>query len=353
MDQPSEKAESRGADQKLVYLDQFVWINLARANTDRTHPAFELLESLRALKLANRIRVPLLANHYLELWNRRDHWSREAVGDLMIELSEFETLSAIHRVREKEVADSVARWVKYGDPRAVAVDRMAILGRGAEHAFDSVTGRFRFVESIANTSAEEGEPAGEPQEFFELRTTLTWNQWQRFNLIGVPALYQFHDNGIDLRPSHRLGDSFANRHNQLRSQWDFSSDSSFLFRILAKQSLQSLRQEISDSFRADGVDPNSYFTSPTPGVAFLSTLPTENVRLNLLYDLHRDAGYRFKQHDETDITSLALAVPYCDLVFTERHWSHHLNRSGISTEYATIVPAGMVAMNHALLPMLD
>ena len=340
------------AEGSRVYVDQFIWIHLARANTDSTHPAFKLLTNLRALKRANAITVPLSATHYLELWNRRSYSSREAVGDLMIELSDFTTLSAIHTVRQTEVSDAVLSWVRTGNPHENDDTRVSILGRGAEHAFGSVSGRFRFVESVANETVAEGPAAAEPQDFIHLRSALSFDKWQRFNLIGIPALYQFEDNGFDLRPLHRLGNAFASEHNHLRDHWDLSADPSLLFRLLANWSLEGLREEISIAFSGAGDDPNRYFTGPTAGAAFLSAIPTENVRLNLLYDLHQDPGYLFKQHDQADIDSLALAVPYCDFVFTERHWAHHLAKSGLAGEYSTVVPAGVDEMNRALTTRL-
>ncbi len=62
-------------------------------------------------------------------------------------------------------------------------------------------------------------------------------------------------------------------------------------------------------------------------------LPTLIPLLTTIRDLQKSIGTR--SNDVFDIFSLAVAIPYCDIVVTENFWSNEATRENLGDEYNT------------------
>jgi len=72
-------------------------------------------------------------------------------------------------------------------------------------------------------------------------------------------------------------------------------------------------------------------------LAFLESAPSFCVRTRLIYDICNDTSRPIHKNDFKDIAFLATAVPYCDVVITERTWSHLLRKNRLDVKYNTVV----------------
>ena len=72
-------------------------------------------------------------------------------------------------------------------------------------------------------------------------------------------------------------------------------------------------------------------------MAFLESAPSFCVRTRLIYDICNDTSRPIHKNDFKDIAFLATAVPYCDVVITERTWSHLLRKNRLDVKYNTVV----------------
>lgn len=72
---------------------------------------------------------------------------------------------------------------------------------------------------------------------------------------------------------------------------------------------------------------------------FVNGLPSVDTLATLREWKHRDLTHEWQQHDQSDLLSLAVAVPYADVVVTERRWAHLCEASGLSAKYDTRVCA--------------
>jgi hypothetical protein len=150
-------------DAPLIYLDQWVWVELALAARSGSGVYADLLGALTEMRASRRIAVALTAANYLELGQRRSSRSRRDVAKVMAEVTGYATLAAIHSVQAEEVRRA-ASWVMTGANQPPApLERHILLGVGANHAFASQTGRYRFVERIAGEGATEGPETGTPE----------------------------------------------------------------------------------------------------------------------------------------------------------------------------------------------
>ncbi|GAB10056.1 hypothetical protein GOARA_050_01185 [Gordonia araii NBRC 100433] len=131
---------------RIVYLDQNVWVDMARGCTGTDSAWLQVRDRLRRATRGEQLVVPLSPAHYLELWHRRESASRRQVAELMRDVTGYATIPSPHVVRQLEACGLVARWV---DPSARLPNKKDLLGRGAAHAFGRPYGRLRFVASVA------------------------------------------------------------------------------------------------------------------------------------------------------------------------------------------------------------
>ena len=66
-------------------------------------------------------------------------------------------------------------------------------------------------------------------------------------------------------------------------------------------------------------------------------MPSLDVAVTLKTSLHRDPNHRWTNNDIYDIRALALAIPYCDVVVTDRSMWSHVTRHKLPERYDTVV----------------
>ena len=66
-------------------------------------------------------------------------------------------------------------------------------------------------------------------------------------------------------------------------------------------------------------------------------MPSFNVSVTLKTSLHRDANHKWRNNDFYDIGALALTIPYCDVVLTDRSMLSHVDRHNLPQRYGTVV----------------
>jgi hypothetical protein len=63
---------------------------------------------------------------------------------------------------------------------------------------------------------------------------------------------------------------------------------------------------------------------------------------------HRDLNLPWDQHDWTDMWALSVAIPYRDVVVTEKRWAHLATSGGLGSRYGTSVTSGRHAIEAEL-----
>ncbi len=335
---------------RLLYLDMNCWVQMARG-IQTTDPGWvEAAETLQRAVEAQLVRVPLSAAHYLELWHRSDPVSRTQVGALMRDISGFASLLAFEEVQRREISAFVAAEAG----RAQPIDVASILGRGAEHAFASPYGRLRFVESVASGDRPEGPPSEPPANLGQFRELLGDDGWDWFQLVGEDDFVK--STFVERTPQHRLGAAYQQAQEHLRSA--FLNDPGMRARLadaVALDEFLNVLDAVNEICESQRVDPVGLFmesrnTDGPPGAIrdFVARVPTADVLATHPTWRHRHFTHPWDQHDRTDLLALAVAVPYCDYVVTERRWAHLVRASGLAKRYHTGIGAGLVAVQAAI-----
>ena len=71
--------------------------------------------------------------------------------------------------------------------------------------------------------------------------------------------------------------------------------------------------------------------------ALLHALPSRDVIFDLRRLRHADGQTRWEANDLNDLGALSVALPYCDIVVTEKQLRHLADQAGIPDRYNTAV----------------
>jgi hypothetical protein len=70
---------------------------------------------------------------------------------------------------------------------------------------------------------------------------------------------------------------------------------------------------------------------------FIKEIPTFYVLFNLSYQNEKNYNRRINRNDIYDISSLSIAIPYCDIVVTEKHFASIAKSVKLDEIYNTII----------------
>lgn len=310
-----------------VYLDQMKWIDLARAETGH-HLGADFVEPLKTLKRAaadERARFPLSAAHYFETGKQQNARRRREVAATMTTLAGTLRIAPPHVIVPWEIRRALIEVV--GLP--MIAPELELFGQGVAHALASPTLRYtapavskglqlpdpvrRALEKLLGPRFEENilasiTPEGVPDEIrlvlsdVKSVTDDTFVSGQEYVAARINELGRNRLDGV------MLGTAFADIIDPL---------------ITAAQELGvSLGDDIFDAGRM---------------TSLIKHMPSRSVEMALRRQRQANPQKAWHGNDFNDVTALAIAVPYCDVVVTERSWSAMLNDAKVPQRFGTLV----------------
>lgn len=339
------------AARRVLYLDMNVWVEMARGLKHADPGWRQLRDRLVEGTEDGTLAVPLSPAHYLELWHRRDAASREDIARVMRDVTHYATIPSPHLIRQREAQALVRTWAGAGaDPLG---NESPIVGRGAAHAFGRPTGRFRFVTSVASADGTRSEgPAAPAPDWAEFRNH---PEFEWLQLAGHPELLAAEE-GLDRAPEHRFGSGELQRELALRENLRRNPlTGARLHDLIVAQEFESIREYIEEVCIAERVPvplslrTNSWGADSKSAVkSLVEALPSANAWSTLRYHKHRDLNLPWEQHDWTDLWALSVAIPYCDVVVTEKRWTHLAKMGGLDQRFGTEIGSGRSLLERAL-----
>jgi hypothetical protein len=332
-----------------VYIDQSRWVHLLQAR--ERHPrqpegAADALTTLRQAVEAGTAVVPLSWSHYHETWHVHAWQRRHALADLMRDLSHWATLAPIQAITGHELRALVR------DGSANEVPREAIFGSGANHAFDSPTGRFVMVESLP----PELYPSPDDVELPEVMRRIRDNQpavWEWANLAGPPddfPLAGLPDEAVfPVRPEHDRGDDWAQAEIDRRRRVHAAGLPARLHKALVLEDVAAIAGTVAQVGRELGAVPRAFVGPSEDAVLGVhALLPCRSTLVALEYFMLSERQYMPQQHDRLDLLAHAVALPYCDIVVTERRVADLGRRACVGERFGTEVLTKLADLPGAL-----
>lgn len=302
---------------KRVYLDQWVWIRLSQAahGLSEGAPYVDALHAVERASASGTFEFPLSSIHYFETHKQRDPVRRQRLAVVMALMSRMETIAHPGPILTMEVDHAVEDVFGLRvDPRDTAV-----FGFGFCHAFDLDPG-FAIPEAL---------PA-------EARMQIR-RQVELAILIAVPAMEPLWDL---VRSLASIGPAFADDESRIADQLASGGlhRGGKLRRSMAFVTLRETIDPIIDSLRRGGASDEAILDLVEQGApSLLERVPSRHVIAELRHVKHQNRQQRWEANDMTDLIALSTAIPYCDVVVTERTWADAAARARLGERYGTTI----------------
>jgi hypothetical protein len=315
-------------DPVTVYLDMNHWYALGAARVGRPGQPehVEIFERLQELVAQGRLICPLSAVHYMELTENPRAVLRQEAASAMILLSTFSTLPSIDLIVQEELEQELHRLVgKPDNPMFVPK-----LGWGAGFAF----GQPMAVEPSAELVAKLGDSVEE--------ATL------EANYIMEKSILESADATRNKIPGYNPNSARDVAHKQLATLKEYIAamrdDSDFSKRPVDAIYAWQLSVEILDQYtralmKAGYIGAASPFRSKEEMTDFVDHLPSRRVAARMYVQYVKNHSVNWKINDLRDVAALSLAIPYCDMVVTDRKAWNAANEAKLGEEFGTTICA--------------
>jgi hypothetical protein len=326
---------------RLVYLDLNHWIYLAQAATGHRAGA-RYRHALDALRQAtDDVVITLAAVHYMEMAGITDPRQRSDIAAVMEELTDFACVMPESTVIKLELDAAVAQIAGVRE----RFTPISLVGRGVLQAFGRQGGlRIGSPEGDATPTVRAGWPSG-PEQFDAWREDAE-RQLDRVVLQGptdaeAPTLKA---SGWDPTVARRIAEERVRQEREQAArlaqepQWRRGR----LRDVVAARYLAlEVQAMLDEALSARSLSFTDVMPDAEAARRFTDSMPSADVRISLLTAAHRNPQTRWEPNDIFDIDALSVAVPYCDIVVTERHAHHVIHTAGLPALLGTRVLANL------------
>lgn len=317
---------------RSIYLDLNHWIGLAKAAVGHRDGAryAALLHACRLAVSRDDAVLPLSGVHYMELSGIRDPRQRQDIARVMMELSGFRTVlcrSLVMKLELEAVLDAQL------GRRAVPYAPLEAIGTGFGHAF-GIKGQLQIHDRLGAPAESNRQncPGGTGVHDQLLAELQYMGEWM---VLRGPA-----DGDLDELARFGFDPAAARRSQEQRAQQEREQAKRFdrdprwrrgrIRDVVGARYLGvELMDMLSEGLRARGATLNDLFNEDRDAArAVIDAMPSGDVHVSLQVAAHRNRQRPWTSNDYFDIDALALAVPYCDIVVTERQRARDLEWSG-------------------------
>jgi len=332
--------EDSGADLRFktakpsVYLDQWVWIRLARAHVGRPSKLSDvaLLESLKTAAEAG-VAFPLSATHYEETLRITDPAQRREIARVMAPIAMGRTIRKQTDLVRHQLLTALHETIGRPTFRPAPLQ---ILGLGVHWSFIGIEGFMTVVD-----------PDGRVVQTVEPNWTRRLNQYCEFSLMAGPAdaeipnlekLGYVDPRFFETNTGNRLAweESYVEQAGKIKSSEElrvalFAREITHEYGVTLQTILNEYRLSLSS------IVSGSKANSRAQMMAFSERVPTMRIAVDIKRDLFRNPSRPWTWNMVRDIDALSVAVPLCDVVICDRDALDLLRRSGAPDRYGTTV----------------
>jgi hypothetical protein len=301
-----------------LYLDLNKWIDLARAyhgqpGGERFRTA---LDTVMAGVAAGWLSVPLTSGHIIEMARHGNRERRGRLAEVLVQLSRGATLEPIY---------SVIRALARRSAQALFVEeppdpQPQVHGRGIEFAF----GEIARIDRAFGGDAERADRVRRYLDSPEGLLHYLEHTHEDLRLAGT-------------RSVTAKAQRFAVENDSSRFRLKTESLETAM-KVYYARALIDLSAVVAEALGRVGKKPADFLALGPPGAdAFFRAIPPLRVEATLHVTRDRHWDRTVAANDSEDIGGLAVAIPYCDVVVSERFWVDVARRHGLDRECSTAV----------------
>jgi hypothetical protein len=316
----------------LVYLDLNHWIGLADvvANRPTGEGYKDALTACRAAKQNGLAAFPLSGTHYMEVSKIVDPSRRANLAAIMEELSDFMTLLSRVTVMRLELETALDQALDVSSSSLVA----DLIGWGVGHSV-GVEGGPEFVdESGASFTAAARAKMG--TDAFDQMLANMWLALERMIIRGPQndaEVATLRARGWQPDAAVKVAQERADREIELvailnaEPAWRKGRLRDV---VSARELTHEIWEALVEGLVARGIPNIDSFKDREKIRQFTRSMPSTEVVIEMKTARHRNPSTKWDTKTIFDIDAMALSVPYCDAVVTERHACSILERAGFS-----------------------
>ena len=252
------------------------------------------------------------------------------MASVMAAISQYDTIASISDVIPGELDDALQ--ARFGRPRLTRP--VLAFGSGIEHAFGAPRSILPIPDGL--------DPAFKERIYAAIQFAMLGGDTTPLGLIPsqLPSAFFLFDESY--RSSRQRLNDLAATGRIARSD---------VKREVAAGALHDIFGPLSEALRRAEVTIEEFEALGESGwIEFLHDLPSRDVDLELLQLRHRNPQKSWDVNDLADVSALAIAVPYCDVVVTERLWADLVKRAKLDQKYNTVVLADLNDLADLLTP---
>lgn len=312
-----------------VYLDQWVWITLAGAQTGKVQSQ-EWNDALVAVRWAAKhgmASFPLSRAHYLETKHMPRDDQRETIGKLMLEISRGHRMTGYtDELARAEFVVALSRHLGRRIPGQQ--DARSVFGTGLGFVYGA-----RVVGRIVRTDGQ-----SLTDEELEMATWLEamGNDCAELYILCGPP----HDEdvpGYDPLADRLSAGEFVDLQEDQAQRFVQNSTSEHKASVLAAAEWCQLAPMVVEILGNVGMPPESIFGSREIMETLMEDMPATYTGLQMRTLQHQNPQRKWTRNDYYDLDSLSVSGIHCDIVCTERHWADILHRTQLPSKYNTKV----------------
>ena len=322
----------------VVYLDLNHWIGLSQASVGHSKGSsfIEVLEACRNARSAGTAVFVLSGTIYAEVQKIKKPAQRQALAEVMEELTDFATLVSRVVVMECEISAMLDPFAKYPSP----LRKVPLIGRGVRHAFGLNSGI-----AIMGPSGDETERVRASmgtQEFDQFMSNMVVS-FERSVLRGPSDsddAQSLRELGWNPEGPARVAEGRAELERELTTILDSEQRwrRGRLRDIISVRELEIEFQNILPrALKERGLVLGEVMSDQESARRFVRSMPSTEVSIELKTTWHRNGERKWVVNDIYDIDALAVATPYCDVVVTEKACTHILAVAGLSERMGTVL----------------
>lgn len=332
----------------MVYLDLNHWINLAKASLGRgTEPYGLLLDALRRARKRRSIRIVLSVPFVEEFSAIKNPRQRDDIVALIDELTDFEYLAGLPDVFRLELQALLNARV---GGMGMGWTPISLVGNSMLHGFGRVGGLKVIDEAtgldvtdVARAESFRGDPNWlskvERRAERELLAGPRDSEIEELRADGYQPerSRESHDNNV------LIEQYFADQ--QLDDHWRKGR----LLDVVAGRHLSlELIDMLTLELQSRGLGLSDIAVECEQNLELPLSMPASAVFVGLKTQYHRDRNRRWTANDLHDIAALALAIPYCDVVFTDASARNAAVTAGLDKAMRTSMPRSPADLAHLL-----
>lgn len=308
--------DSKNASPKCLYLDTNKWIDLSRARYGQPEGrAFQAsLSAIIAARDEGKVLVPYSMVTTLELESRGDSESRKRAIRFLVELSENRALLPFQYIVSAEIQNAMRAYFGKSTSRSL---RPNVVAHGVFSAFGrsvSIKSKSRAVEAQALLKAYSAETSLSLMLDAGAKRKLFYDS--AVSDAEIVKIYE-RARSLNLSPEQRYGYELIG--------FLSGGDTGKAF-VDSMQELGLNQIEFADRVRT--TDDYQQFVKLCPALWTF---------LELLLARDKNPGRPVKKNDFHDLLALSVAIPYCNIVVTEKDFADMIRRRKLDSEFGTTV----------------